>query len=140
MSQSTQILVELVLCPWTLTGGAFGSITTKCIKYFTKVRTPNSSVRFVWRGMGKVILFLKSNPFYRLKKKCQEFKILPCILFVSTFTYFVLFITTNSTYSSFSIVKYRKDCGNLLSSSVVTMIGSLAFPSPFTVDANTKML
>ena len=31
MSQFTQILVELVLCPWTLTGGAFGSITSKLI-------------------------------------------------------------------------------------------------------------
>ena len=39
------------------------------------------------------------------------------------------------------LISYPKSSfNNLLSSSVVTMIGSLAFPSPFTVDAKTKML
>ena len=38
------------------------------------------------------------------------------------------------------LVKHFKAFSNLLSSSVVTVIGSLAFPSPFAVDANTKML
>ena len=43
MSQCTQILVELVLCPLTLTGGAFGSITLRLI--FSEPSAPAESHR-----------------------------------------------------------------------------------------------
>ena len=32
MSQFTEILVELMLCPWTLAGGAYGSVKLAYIK------------------------------------------------------------------------------------------------------------
>ena len=52
-----------------------------------------------------------------------------------------LFITNKISFSFlFFIAKHHKFFNDLLSWSVVTMIGALAFPSPFIVDANTKML
>ena len=70
MPQSTQILVELVLCPLTLAGGAFGPIIAKLIFLLQKICTPNSSVICFFDEIVsfKTILFLVSVLLRSVKK------------------------------------------------------------------------
>ena len=62
MPQSIQILVELVLWPLTLAGGAFGPIIAKLIFLLQKICKPNSSVKCLFYEIVsfKAIFFLVS--------------------------------------------------------------------------------
>ena len=98
--------------------------------------------------IGRVVLFfLKSATFLLPQKRNNElYKICSSILFASTniaskdFQLIRLYYNLWKDTLLICIVNHFEAFTNLLSSSVVTVIGSLAFPSPFTVDANTKML
>ena len=74
MPQSTQIVVELVLCPLTLDGGAFGPIIAKLIFLLQKICTPNQpNVFFDEIVSFKTILFLVLCVLLRSLKKANDY-------------------------------------------------------------------
>ena len=98
--------MELVLCPWTLTGGAFGSVKITVIFVLHKIRTPNSTVKFVLHEIVcvQVIFFVtRDTPHCLRKENKTNVQNLSCTIFV----FFVLllmdlFITNKK--SPFSIL------------------------------------
>ena len=79
-----------MLCPWTLTGGAFGSVKMTVIFALQKIHTPNSTVKVVLHYIGsvQVILFVTRDTLQSLRKENEgNVQNLSCIIFVFTFSY-----------------------------------------------------
>ena len=87
--------MELVLCPWTLTGGAFGSVKITVFFVLHKIHTTNSTVKFVLHQIVsvQVILFVtRDTPHCLMKKNKGNVQNLSCIIFVFTFSYLQTFL------------------------------------------------
>ena len=87
--------MELVLCPWTLTGGAFGSVKITVIFVLHKIHTTNSTVKFVLHQIVsvQVILFVTRDTPHCLRKENKgNVQNLSCKLFAFTFSYLRTFL------------------------------------------------
>ena len=82
--------MELVLCPWTLTGGALGSVKITVIFVLHKIHKPNSTLEFAFHKVVsvQVLLFVTRDTPHSLRKENKgNVQNLSCIIFVSTFGY-----------------------------------------------------